>query len=121
MNGRLLQCGLSFHIAMNWQRIVSYFKKKMSVASSVTKNNLPTVLIIVRELKRSLAIVLATSIIIIISFLIVGTPGKERVNVVNDIVRLKQNIMSGSVQVAGTIISISILVYIAHRWLKIRL
>ncbi len=112
---------LSFHIAMNWQRIVSYFKKKVSAVSSITKNNIHAFFTLVRELKRSLAIVFVAAIIIFISFIIVGTPDKERVNLVNDVVRLKQNIMSGIVQVAGTIITIVILAYIAHRWLKIRL
>ncbi len=93
---------LSFHISMNWQRIVSYFKKKVSAKSSVIKTNVYAVLIIVIELKRSLVIIFAAVIISIISFIAVGTPDKERVNLVKDIVRLKQNIVSGSVQVTGT-------------------
>lgn len=112
---------VSCHIAMNWQRIISYFKNKLSAGSSVTKNNLYTVLIIVRELKRSLVLALVAVTITILSFLIVGMPDKDRVNPVNDIVRFKKNIMSGSVQVTGTILTIAILAYIAYRWLKIRL
>lgn len=112
---------VSFHISMNWQRIISYFKIQIPLASKITKNKVSVSRIIARELKRSLVIVFVAVIITILCLPIVGTPEKEKVNLVNDIVRLKQNTISGSVQLTGTVITIVILVYIAYKWLKIRL
>ena len=112
---------ISLHIAMNWERILFYFKKREPLLNKRYSNSSNVVPVIIRNLKRFLIIAVTGILVSIFPFLILGFPDKTSVSTVNDIVRLKLNFLSGSVQVVGTIITISILAYIARRWLKIRL
>ncbi len=112
---------VSLHIAMNWQRILFYFKKRVSVLNKRDTNSLLIVPTVIKNIKRFLIIVVAAILISAFTFLILGIPDKARVSTINDIARLRFNPLPGSVQVIGTIITIMILAYIARRWLKIRL
>jgi predicted PurR-regulated permease PerM len=115
---------ITLHIALNWPRIKSYFIKFMPGGRKKTKNRKPILLsqLMKRGLLRTFMICLAVTIIGAIVYLALGAPNKNRINTENDMLRLQQNIIPGGVaQVTGVIIVMIILVYMAHRYLKLKL
>jgi cytochrome b len=108
---------ISLHIALNWQRIVGYFKKKLFLPITNSKKGLT----FRQGLLRIFFIILAAVIISSVAYLILGTPVKARLYAGNEIARFKLNFIAGIVQLTGTIITIAILAYMAWRWLKIKL
>jgi hypothetical protein len=111
---------ISLHISLNWQRIVSYFRKKIS--SAVIKNTGQSYsLILKKQAVRFSLIIFAAVIITSLGYLVLGAPVMSRVYTENEIARFKLNPISGTAQVIGSIISISILAYISWRWLRVRL
>jgi hypothetical protein len=111
---------ISLHISLNWQRMVSYFRKKIS-SSGVKNKNLPNSLILKKQVVRFSIIIFAAVIIASLGYLILGAPVMSRVYAENEITRFRLNPVVGTVQVLGSIISILILAYISWRWLKVRL
>jgi Domain of unknown function (DUF4405) len=112
---------VSLHIALNWQRIIGYFKKRGSGYHTGIKKYLPSVSAFIRGSLRVLLILLVAGIITTVAYLIIGAPTKTRINFQNEIARFSQKLVPGIVQVTGGIITIAILTYMAHRWLKLKL
>jgi Domain of unknown function (DUF4405) len=112
---------VSLHIAINWQRIVGYFKKRVTVIHTANRKFFQTIVVFKIGLLRICIIILASVIIASILFLILGSPAATRLIIENEIARFIPRLLQGVVQFAGTAITIAILAYIARRWLKLRL
>jgi len=111
---------ISLHISLNWQRMVSYFRKKIS--SSITKNKRQSYSsILKKQAVRFSLVILAAVIISSMGYLVLGAPVMSRVYGENEITRFRLNPVAGAAQVIGSIISIFILAYISWRWLRVRL
>jgi len=67
-----------------------------------------------------LLMLIVALIIVMIAFMIIGQPSKDRLYIENDIIRLQQNFISGGVQVIGTIVAIAILVLIVRQVNRVR-
>jgi hypothetical protein len=111
---------ISLHISLNWQRMISYFRKKTSF--SVLKNKKQSYsLLLKRQAVRVMLIIFAAVVITSLGYLFLGAPVMSRVYAENKITRFRLNPISGTAQVAGAIISIFIIAYISWRWLRVRL
>jgi Domain of unknown function (DUF4405) len=110
---------ISFHIALNWQRIASYFKKQTSFNKARKKS--PVQPLLKRGLIRISLILLFALLIFAVAYLLIGGPDKTRLNVENEIARFKPKLIPGIVQVTGYVVSVFIIAYIGWKYLKIRL
>lgn len=111
---------VSLHIAINWPRLSFYLKKRIQRNKhnrTISAGQSAYKLII----QRTVLLLFASLIIAGLAVLFTGPPGKERLYPGNDLVRLKQNYITGSVQVLGAIATICILVYLARIFIKLRL
>ena len=111
---------ISLHISLNWQRIVSYLRKKISF--TITKNTSQSYAFILKKQAIRLTIIIFAAVIItFLGYLVLGGPVSSRAYAENEIVRFRQNLIPGTVQVMGSVISIVILAYISWRWIRVRL
>jgi Domain of unknown function (DUF4405) len=110
----------SLHLAMNWQQVLLYGTKTFYANKPFNKNKNGREFIWIL-VKRSFLIIGSSSAIFLFCYLILGAPEHSRAIAINDHIRLRQNFISGSVQITGTIIIISLLTYMAVRYLKMRL
>jgi hypothetical protein len=109
----------SIHIAINWLRIVSYFKK--SIAGKLKKEVVFSSTTLIPAMRRNLWMLIVAFIIVMITLSILGQPSKDRLYTNNDIIRLQQNFTSGSIQLIGMVITVVILVLLVRQFMKIRL
>ena len=111
---------ISMHISLNWQRMVSYFRKRISPSNK--KNEMRRFSLILKiQAIRVTIVIIATVIITSLGYLVLGAPVMSRVSAVNDIARFRSNPIAGTAQVMGAAICIFILAYISWRWLRVRL
>ena len=111
---------ISLHISLNWQRMVSYFRKKILSPVKINKEKSYS-LILKKQVVRFSLIIFAAFIISSLGLLVLGAPAMTRLYAENEIARFRLNPIPGTVQVMGSIISIFILAYISWRWLRVRL
>jgi len=111
---------ISLHISLNWQRMVSYFRKKISSPVKTYKAQSYS-LILKKQVVRFSLIIFVAAIITSLEYLVLGAPVITRVYAENEIARFRVNPISGTAQVIGSIMSIFILAYISWRWLRVRL
>ena len=111
---------ISLHISLNWQRLVSYFRKKNSPAVRINKGQ-SYYLYLKKQTVRFSLVILAAVIISSLGYLVLGAPVMARLYAENEILQFRAKPIAGTVQVIGSVISIFILAYISWRWLRIRL
>jgi Domain of unknown function (DUF4405) len=111
---------ISLHISLNWQRMVSYFRKKTS-SSGIKNENRSYSVGLKKQSVRFLLILFAAVIISSLGYFVLAVLVASRVHAENEILRFRVNLISGTAQVAGSMISILILAYISWRWLRVRL
>ncbi|HEX3165888.1 MAG TPA: DUF4405 domain-containing protein [Chitinophagaceae bacterium] len=106
------------HIAVNWGWIVAAFKKRLSVpkqSSEIFSIKLQSILV------RIGILILATGLISIVLYSIIGEPSFRRLYNQNEITRFYPTLGHGIVQFLGEAFLLAIVAFIARKWLRIRL
>ena len=116
LNFTVLFAGL--HIAINWGWIVTAFKKRLSIPK---QSNGGFSLKIMSILVRIGILILATGIISIMLYIIIGKPSLARLYNQNEIARFYPSLGHGIVQFLGEAFLLAIVAFIARKWLRIRL
>jgi len=116
LNFTLLFAGL--HIAINWGWIASVFKKRSRVSKH--SNELFSVKI-TSILGRIGILILATGLITIVLYSIIGKPSLTRLYSQNEIARFYPSLGHGIVQFLGEAFLLAMVAFIARKWLRIRL
>jgi hypothetical protein len=106
------------HIAMNWGWILAAFKKK---AGNFTASRKKTSVGLISTLKRIGIIILATALVAIVLYGIVGQPSIMRAHSQNEISRFNPTIGHGTIQLFGEAFFIAFVAFIGIKWLRIRL
>ena len=106
------------HIAINWGWIVAAFKKRIN---SPKQSNGGFSLKIMSVLVRIGILILATGIISIILYGIIGKPSLARLYNQNEIARFYPSLGPGIVQFLGEAFLVAIVALIGRKWLRIRL
>lgn len=106
----------SIHIAINWKRLISYFKKRVENSGRPQR-----AFLLMKSVARTLLILWTALMITLVSILILSKPRKDRLYDGNDIVRLKYNMIHGSIQYFGTIIAFVIMILIVRKIMQIKL
>lgn len=117
---RILLLVISLHIALNWQRIVGYCGKK-NLAYVSPGSRRARVAELKNWLRAAVLILLTTAVIALVVYFLKGAPMQSHSVPWDAAARFKPKIIAGLVQYGGGAIVITILVYMAHRWLKLRL
>ncbi|MEO5594637.1 MAG: DUF4405 domain-containing protein [Chitinophagaceae bacterium] len=112
---------ISVHIALNLPRLINYFRKKMYCLAPSQKNVLAREYGLTKGITRISLILLTAFVIGSVAYLLLGFPSELRLNTVDEIKKFRPKIVPGVVQYTGAGIVLSILVYMAYRWLKLRL
>ena len=107
-----------FHIGINWGWIVAVFKKRIN---SPKQSNGMFSLKIMSILVRIGILVLATGIISIMLYGIIGKPSLARLYNQNEIARFYPSFRYGIIQFLGETFLLVIVAFIARKWLRIRL
>ena len=116
LNFVLLFAGL--HIAINWGWIVAAFKKRLSIPKQTKGvNSLKSMSILV----RIGILILATGLIAIVLYSLIGQPSLKRLYNENEIARFNPSLSHGIVQFLGEAFLLAIVAFIARKWLRIRL
>lgn len=116
LNFTMLFAGL--HIAVNWRWIVAAFSKRIRVPkqnSQVFSNKIRSILV------RIGILILATFLISIVLYSIIGKPSITRLYDQNEIARFYPSLGHGIVQFLGEAFLLAIVAFIARKWLRIRL
>lgn len=109
---------LALHIALNWGWIAAIFRKALfarkpsTPAFSAKATNI---------LARTGIILIATGLVALILYGIVGEPSAKRIYSHGEVERFTPTIGHGFTQFAGEALLIAIYVFVARRWLRIRL
>ena len=106
------------HIAVNWGWIVAAFKKRLSVpkqSREIFSIKLQSILV------RIGILILATGLISIVLYSIIGEPSFRRLYNQNEITRFYPTLGHGIVQFLGEAFLLAIVAFIARKWLRIRL
>jgi len=106
------------HIAINWDWIVAAFKKRPGIPKP-GKGALSFKLMPL--LVRIGILILATSLVSLVLYGIIGKPSLSRLYNHNEIARFNPSLSHGIVQLLGEAFLIAIAAFIARRWLRIRL
>ncbi|HEV8272629.1 MAG TPA: DUF4405 domain-containing protein [Chitinophagaceae bacterium] len=106
------------HIAVNWGWIVSVFKKRLSIPKE--NNNLlsPNIMTLLMPIS---ILILATGLVSLILYSIVGKPSLSRLYSQNEIARFNPSFYHGMVQFLGEAFLLAVVAFIARKWLRIRL
>jgi hypothetical protein len=107
-----------FHIAINWGWIVAAFKKRINISKqSQGVFSLRRILL----LMRTGILILAAGLIALVLYCIIGKPSITRLYNHNEIARFNPDLAHGVVQLMGETLLLAIIVFIARKWLRIRL
>jgi hypothetical protein len=107
-----------FHIAVNWGWIASVFKKRLSIPKEsygIFSLN------VMKTLVRIGILILATGLISIVLYSIIGKPSLARLYTQNEIARFYPSFGHGIVQLLGETLLLVVVAFIARKWLRIRL
>ncbi len=116
LNFLVLFAGL--HIAMNWGWIVGAFKWKRDNLKLKQKVFYPKWTV---TLMRIGMIILATGIVFLLLYTTVGEPSLSRLDSQNEIARFAPSLGHGIIQLSGETILIFLVVFIARKWLHVKL
>ena len=116
LNLTMLFIGL--HIAINWGWIVSVFKKRSTIIKQGNRVFSPKVMAIVVRIG---ILFLATGLVSLALYFIVGQPSLSRLYNRNEIARFQPSLDHGLVQFFGEALLLAIVAFIARKWLRIRL
>jgi hypothetical protein len=108
---------VGFHLALNFIRIIFYFKK--NVISLNDRNGGITIKISSIEFKACFLIFLAGAVALL-SILILGQPSVEHFYKSNAIAEYRPTFINGSLQLFSQIIFLMITCFIARKWLKVK-
>ncbi len=117
---RIMVIVISLHIALNWQRIAGYCRKK-NLASISPNSRLSRGAKIKNWLRAAVLVLLTAIVIALAAYILKGAPLQSDSVPWDAIARFKPNLIAGMVQFCGGAMVIGILVYMACRWLKLRL
>jgi hypothetical protein len=106
------------HIAINWGWIVAAFKKR--IANSKPRNAGYSVTLL-SILKRSGILILATGTIAMLLYMTIGQPSMIRLYGNNEVARFRPELGHGAVQLFGEAVLITMVAFIAIKWLRFRL
>ncbi len=106
------------HIAINWGWIVAAFKKRINTTKQGKGvfSGKPMSLLL-----RSGILILATGLIALLLYGIIGNPSLARLYNHDEIARFNPDPGHGLVQLLGETLLLAMVVFIARRWLRIRL
>lgn len=107
-----------FHIAINWRWVVAVFRKRSDKSQQNNKLSFPRFIII---LMRIGILILATSLVSLILYSIIGEPSLTRLYNHNEIARFHPSLGHGILQFLGETFFIATVAFIAIKWLRIRL
>jgi hypothetical protein len=107
---------VGLHIALNWEWIVSIFKKRLQ-ASGVIKLS-PNFLI---TLLRTSVFIVSAGIITLTLYYLLGEPSVSRLDTQDKIARFRPTLGHGILQFGGETFLVGIVIYAARRWLKVKL
>jgi hypothetical protein len=116
LNFVMLFTGL--HIALNWGWIVAAFKKRLN---SPKQNKGPFSFKPMSLLVRSGIVILASGLVSLVLYSIIGKPSLTRMYSQNEIARFNPDLGHGIVQLLGETLLLVIVAFIARKWLRIRL
>jgi len=106
------------HIAMNWGWIVAAFKKKLSTPK---QRKVVISLKPMSILMRIGILILVTGLISLALYSIIGEPSLIRLYKQNEIARFIPSLGHGIVQLLGEAFLLAIVVFIARKWLRVKL
>ncbi len=116
LNFTVLFAGL--HIAVNWGWIVAAFKKRLNVS----KQGYEVFSLQTRSILLRIGIlILATGLISIVLYSILGKPSLARLHSQNEIARFTPSLDHGLIQFFGEAFLLAVVAFIARKWLRIRL
>lgn len=116
LNLTMLFVGL--HIALNWEWIISILKKRLQAP---VKNYIKLAPNFLKALLRVCIITVAAAIITLVLYYLLGQPSVSRLDPEDKIARFRPTLGHGILQFAGETFLIAIVIYIARRWLKVKL
>jgi len=106
------------HIAMNWAWIVAAFKKRPG-NSKYGKGVFTTRPMFI--LMRIAILILAAAFVALVLYSIIGEPSPARLYNHNEIARFNPSFVHGIIQFFGEAFLIAVVVFVARKWLRIRL
>jgi len=116
LNFFVLFAGL--HIAINWGWIVAAFKKSPGNSRQRQKVFYPRFM---SSIMRIGILALATSLVALLLYSIIGEPSLIRLHNQNELARFTPTLGHGIVQLSGEAFLVAIVAFIARKWLHIRL
>ncbi|MFI5185652.1 MAG: DUF4405 domain-containing protein [Chitinophagales bacterium] len=116
LNFTVLLMGL--HIAINWEWIISIFKKRVYTLNQTPVKLAPNPGLL---LWRIFVIILFAGVFAFSLYSLLGRPTVARLYIHDEIARFKPRLDHGIGQFAGEAFLIAIVAFIARRWLRIRL
>jgi len=116
LNFTVLFTGL--HIAVNWGWIASVFKKRLPIPKESNGAFSPNIMTI---LVRIGILILATGLVSLVWYSIIGKPSLTRLHNQNEIARFSPSLGHGTVQFLGETFLLVIVAFIGRKWLRIRL
>jgi hypothetical protein len=106
------------HLAINWGWIVAAFKKRINSPKQGKGDfSLQPVSLFV----RSGILILAAGVVSITLYTIIGSPSQTREYKHNEIARFNPDLGHGLVQLLSETFLIALVVFIARKWLRLRL
>jgi len=109
---------VGLHIALNWDWIISIFKKRLQASGKNYTKLAPNYLNIVLRIS---VITLAAGIIALILYYLLGRPSVSRLDTQDKIARFSPTVVHGIIQFVGESFLISIVVYVARKWFRVKL
>ena len=116
LNFVLLFTGL--HIAINWGWIVAAFRKRINRPKQGKEN---ISLRFMTLLARIGMLLLATGLVFLVLYGIMGEPSLSRLHHQNEIARFDPSLGHGILQLSGEAFLLTIVTFIGRKWLRIRL
>ena len=109
---------VGFHIALNWEWIISIFKKRLQASGQNYIKLGPNFLI---TLLRISVFIVSAGIITLTLYYLLGQPSVSRLDPQDKIARFSPTLGHGILQFVGETFLISIDVYVARKWLRVKL
>jgi hypothetical protein len=116
LNFVLLFTGL--HIAINWGWILAAVKKR---STGPTQSNEFITYRFMSILIRTIILCIASCLVYLLLFCFIGAPSVARLYHQNEMARFNPNLGHGLTQLFGEILLLAMVVFIARKWLRVRL
>lgn len=112
---------LGFHIAMNWDWIVAVYRRMVAVRGPQNTSRLVLSPSFSIALGWTALVLVAITFVAFGAFTILGPPSASRIYFQNEIARFSPTVGHGLGQFMGETFLTAVVVYIGHKWLRIRL